>query len=352
MSKRNPGDVISFPKARQQKHRGWTIEPQKLDDSWMYMAHRPDEFPLEGYDFDTAEEAVQDAKALIDAVAWREKSMAEGIVERASGREKTREQKHKGEPLIAGKTLQYRMDELRERFRAAGLSSAVFIPYYEVKGTHGPPYGPPRYPIYMAPDESLYEVPLDDHLTGTGLRMDTDGWSIVLSLLDRADEKRWSKFLEEYKGLRGNPKPSADSIAQCQKLWEHYCARPGKKRLRAVLSHLETMKSSKSAKVKLERRRCLRVANQEAKELGLKVNPPRVQNDKDYSPGGPWFPQDDPRRWRAFVGKTLAEDIYEPGTYIVMFRKGRKLSWEAAKKIGLSGIQVIQTTEGEVVSEL
>ena len=58
-------------------------------------------------------------------------------------------------------------------------------------------------------------------------------------------------------------------IAQCQKLWEHYCARPGKKRLKEVLSHLETMKSSKSAKVKLERRRCLRAANREAKELGI-----------------------------------------------------------------------------------
>ncbi len=141
----NPGDVIPFLKAKQKKHKGWTIEPQRLDDSWMYMAHRPDDLPLEGYDFETAQDAVQDAKALIDAIS----------------------------------------------------------------------------------------------------------------------KKRFAR------GLKPEGNPAADLIAECQKLWEHYCARPGKKRLREVFAHLETMKSSKSAKVKLERRRCLRAANQEAKGLGL-----------------------------------------------------------------------------------
>jgi hypothetical protein len=58
-------------------------------------------------------------------------------------------------------------------------------------------------------------------------------------------------------------------VAQCQANWDHYLARPGKKRLKAVLEHLETMKASKSAKVRAERRRCLRVANSEAKEVGV-----------------------------------------------------------------------------------
>ena len=67
-----------------------------------------------------------------------------------------------------------------------------------------------------------------------------------------------------------NPRRRIDDlIEQCQANWEHYLARPGKKRLRSVLAHLEVMKPSKSAKVRMERRRCLRVANGEAKELGL-----------------------------------------------------------------------------------
>ena len=71
-------------------------------------------------------------------------------------------------------------------------------------------------------------------------------------------------------GPRRNPRGRIDGlIATCQANWEHYLARPGKKRLKAVLEHLEVMKPSKSAKVRMERRRCLRVANSEAKELGL-----------------------------------------------------------------------------------
>ena len=72
-----------------------------------------------------------------------------------------------------------------------------------------------------------------------------------------------------------NPKrkanPSATIISTCQELWEHYCARPGKKRLQAVLKHLEAMKGSRSAKVSMERRRCLRAARAEAREMGLKI---------------------------------------------------------------------------------
>lgn len=60
-------------------------------------------------------------------------------------------------------------------------------------------------------------------------------------------------------------------IKHCQKLWESYCERPSKKRLRLVLAHLEKMKESTSAKVKSERSRCLRAAKAEAKSLKMKL---------------------------------------------------------------------------------
>lgn len=59
-------------------------------------------------------------------------------------------------------------------------------------------------------------------------------------------------------------------INRCQKLWDVYCEKPTKKNLRVVLEHLEKMKESKSKKVKDERSACLRVANKEAKRLGMK----------------------------------------------------------------------------------
>lgn len=52
-------------------------------------------------------------------------------------------------------------------------------------------------------------------------------------------------------------------IRKCQKLWDHYCERPSKKRLKPVFDHLEKMKESKSERVKEERSRCLRVAKGE-----------------------------------------------------------------------------------------
>lgn len=59
-------------------------------------------------------------------------------------------------------------------------------------------------------------------------------------------------------------------INRCRKLWDHYCERPNKKRLKPVLEHLDKMKVSTSKKVADERRRCLRVANKEAKRLKMK----------------------------------------------------------------------------------
>ena len=60
------------------------------------------------------------------------------------------------------------------------------------------------------------------------------------------------------------------SIRRCQKLWEHYCERPSKKRLQDVLKHMETMKASTSKKVVDEYKVCLRAVNKEKKRWKLK----------------------------------------------------------------------------------
>jgi len=59
-------------------------------------------------------------------------------------------------------------------------------------------------------------------------------------------------------------------INRCRKLWDHYCERPSKKRLKPVLEHLEKMKASTSKKVADERKSCLRIANKEARSLKMK----------------------------------------------------------------------------------
>jgi hypothetical protein len=59
-------------------------------------------------------------------------------------------------------------------------------------------------------------------------------------------------------------------IDRCRKLWDHYCERPSKKRLKPVIDHLEKMKASTSKKVVDERKSCLRIANKEARRLKMK----------------------------------------------------------------------------------
>ena len=92
------------------------------------------------------------------------------------------------------------------------------------------------------------------------------------------------ELAESYRKLTKNPKkkkkapkkkrkgstPASSLINRCQKLWDEYCDKPTKKRLRAVLEHLDKMKTSTSKTVKAERSQCLRVANREAKRLKLK----------------------------------------------------------------------------------
>lgn len=57
---------------------------------------------------------------------------------------------------------------------------------------------------------------------------------------------------------------------KCEKLWDHYCERPSKVRLKKVMDHLDKMKTSTSNRVKEERAQCLRVATKEARRLGMK----------------------------------------------------------------------------------
>ena len=65
--------------------------------------------------------------------------------------------------------------------------------------------------------------------------------------------------------------PAKALISKCQKVWGHYCERPGRKRLKEVFAHLEKMEKSTAKTVKAELRRCKRSANAEAKRLGMKV---------------------------------------------------------------------------------
>lgn len=70
--------------------------------------------------------------------------------------------------------------------------------------------------------------------------------------------------------------PSRSSTAndlknECRRLWDSYCERPNKTRLKAVIKHCEKMKSSKCESVRRERDRCMRAARSEAKELGVKL---------------------------------------------------------------------------------
>jgi len=61
-----------------------------------------------------------------------------------------------------------------------------------------------------------------------------------------------------------------DLIAECRALWESYCERPGKVKLRKIEKHCDAMKASKFKTVKDERRRCMNAMRREMKKLGMK----------------------------------------------------------------------------------
>lgn len=85
--------------------------------------------------------------------------------------------------------------------------------------------------------------------------------------------KAWTKrfYPDVYKLLFEGKSMQKELIEASRMSWEHYCERPSKKRLKAVLKHCELMAGSSAKSVKDERARCLRSAKQEAKKLGLKM---------------------------------------------------------------------------------
>jgi len=88
--------------------------------------------------------------------------------------------------------------------------------------------------------------------------------------LDNPKKRASKKKVKKGASKRKATAPWQRQISKCQKLWDRYCERPGKKRLQDVFKHLEAMKASTSKKVADERKRCLRAANAEAKRLKLK----------------------------------------------------------------------------------
>jgi len=85
-----------------------------------------------------------------------------------------------------------------------------------------------------------------------------------------AKKKTTKKKVAKKKATKKKTPPYQLLINRCQKLWDHYCERPSKTRLKPVLAHLEKMKGSTSKKVDAERKSCLRVANKEARRLKMK----------------------------------------------------------------------------------
>jgi hypothetical protein len=70
---------------------------------------------------------------------------------------------------------------------------------------------------------------------------------------------------------RKTKSPTASDLKkECRRLWEHYCERPNKTRLRAVMKHCELMAESSAKSVKEERARCMRSVRREMKKLGMK----------------------------------------------------------------------------------
>lgn len=229
------------------------------------------------------------------------------------------------EPRIKGRTVKKTIEELKRELKANGfsLSGTQILPYSRYRGGfEDRPWSPitifskgeigrfldiheePVDPIVKSRKSALRKIFSDFGLepalaseTEIGLVTKSDRerkvWKDFLSAFVRAEEYWAGKLNDEERAIyleqlesnpgkkerRSIPKAQLDTshwdayslIKTCQELWESYCERPSKKRIKAVLDHLETMKASKSAKVKSERQRCLRAARAEAREFGMKI---------------------------------------------------------------------------------
>jgi len=188
-------------------------------------------------------------------------------------------------------------------FKAAGFPSSGKVT--DVQYSYTAPYGPPvkarhirimvdmkvpKYEEYdiakAAIEDCIKEVigTKPKHVMDDGRRVH---WDIPISSSVKSNPKKKAakkkatkkkvakkkvakKKVAKKKATRKKTPPWQLLINRCQKLWDHYCERPSKSRLKPVLAHLEKMKGSTSKKVADERKRCLRVANKEAKRLKMK----------------------------------------------------------------------------------
>jgi hypothetical protein len=175
-----------------------------------------------------------------------------------------------------------------EAFKRAGFPSSGKVT--DVLYSERAPYGPPvkrghiRIMVDMkVPKYEEYDIAKAaiadciEETTGTRPKhvMD-DGnrvhWDIPRSALIKSNPKKKAtkKKVAKKKAARRSPNSAAALTAKCRKLWDHYCERPSKTRLKPVLEHLEKMKASKAKSVKEERSACLRIANKEARRLKMK----------------------------------------------------------------------------------
>lgn len=87
-------------------------------------------------------------------------------------------------------------------------------------------------------------------------------------------KKKVTKKKATKKVAKKNPpkkaSPAKSLIEKCNSLWDYYCARPSKKRLKEVVAHLDKMAKSSAKSVKEERARCMRAARREMKKIGMK----------------------------------------------------------------------------------
>ncbi len=98
----------------------------------------------------------------------------------------------------------------------------------------------------------------------------------VLRRKDRGDIDYWPNPKKKRRAKKkASKKPKKGSarelIATCRKHWDTYCERPNKTNLKKVFKHLDKMAESTAKSVKDERRKCMRSARAEAKDLGLKL---------------------------------------------------------------------------------
>jgi len=85
---------------------------------------------------------------------------------------------------------------------------------------------------------------------------------------DKTSRKSISKSARRASKAPTKPK-AKDLIEECKSLWESYCDRPSKMKLRKVDKHCDAMKASKYKTVKDKRRRCMNAVRREKKKLGI-----------------------------------------------------------------------------------